>query len=204
VPPVFAFSNADEGLACPLIPYPSSSAPLAIPDCDEGCRRTCERAAVARRARRHHLTSVYCYKAPAPTESPNTRNYCETHFPEFALNVSSDPPVGTFTGAPPTGPALAFSLGVKQPATTTTPMSLVRDTQVIFMTRSGHIPVSRYGGGANSGPATQPMGAAYFDRSYQPEWGKQEDRYRFYVPHVGNVILDASPAHTNSDTRVLR
>ena len=208
-PPAFRFSNDDEGLACPLIPFPSNSAPLAIPDCDQACRLACERAAIARRARRLHLTSVYCYKAS--TESPDTRNYCETYFPEFAVpQASTKLPLGSFDGTPPVGPALAFSLGVQQPAvvqqtgSTIAPMMLVRDTQVIFATRSGHVPSSRYGGGANSGPATGPAGAAYFDRSYDVLWNKQGDRFRFFVPYVGNLILDASPTHTNSDTRVLR
>lgn len=199
----FALANDDEALPCPLIPYPSNSNPAAIPDCDETCRSSCERAAIARRARRQYLTSVFCFKGS--TESQDARNYCETYFPKFAKpQTSTRPPLGTFTGEPPTGPALAFSLGVQQPATRTADKLIVRDTQVIFTTASGRVPVARYGGGANNGPATGPMGAAWFDRSYDVSWDKQPDRYRFYVPHVGNLILDASPAHINSDTRVLR
>jgi len=208
--PDFSFSDGDEALACPLIPYPSD--PTAVPDCDESCRLTCEKAAVARRARRTHLPSVYCFKSSS--EDPKTRNYCETHFPEFAVRAKQDQgvdPLGTFDqavgnhapGEPPTGPALAFSLGVRQPATTSG-LLLVRDTQVIIATRSGYQPVNRFGGGANSGASTGPMGAAYFDRSFDKSWGKQPDRYRFFVPYVGNLILDASPAHNNGDTRVLR
>lgn len=200
--PSFTFASDGEAAlaaSCPLIPYPSD--PLAVPDCDESCRSNCETAAIARRARRNHLTSAFCYKGS--TEDPNKRNYCETYFPEFAKHVSDVAPQGTFDGEPPAGPVLAFSLGVQQP-TATASMFLVRDTQVIFATRSGHDPVSRYGGGANGGPAIGPMGAAYFDRSFDTSWGKQSDRYRFFVPHVGNLILDATPARSNGLSRVLR
>jgi hypothetical protein len=203
--PAFRFSNDDESaVTCPLNPASAAA-------CDElGCRRPCEAVAVARRARRLRLTSVFCAKST--TENPNARNYCETFFPAFAdparqLAPGSSgpplPPVGTFTGEPPTGPVLAFSLGVQEPTTSTSPKQLVRDTQLSFGTTSGNVPIARYGGGANGGAATGAMGATYFDRTYW-DTNKATDRYRFYVPHVSDLILDTSPAHLNSGTRVIR
>jgi hypothetical protein len=206
--PAFRFSNDDEtAVTCPLV----LSDPASVSACDElGCRRACEAVAVARRARRIRLTSAYCGKNA--TESRDSRNYCETYFPAFAdpaLQVAPGssgaprPPAGTFTGEPPTGPALAFSLGVQQPQNATVPKQLVRDTQVLFATQSGHSPAARYGGGASGGAAIGPMGATYFDRSYW-DADKKTDRYRFYVPHVGDLILDTSPSHMNSGTHVIR
>ncbi len=47
------------------------------------------------------------------------------------------------------------------------------------------------------------MGATYFDRSYWDP-SASSDRYRLFVPFLGNVVLDATPAVGNSDTHVLR
>ena len=198
--PTFAVTNANEAAlvaACntggTLIPYPAPGA--AVPACDATCRATCEQAWIARRARRFHLTSVQCYRAPTDT-SP--RSPCETYFPQFVRPQNAGDPF-----PPGEGPALAFSLGWRQ-VTETTPKLLVRDTRVSFGTRSGWTPSSRWGGGGNSGPATLPMGGAWFDRTFDLTWNHQGERYRFFVPHVGNLVLDLSPAQGNNNTRVLR
>lgn len=196
----FRFSSDDEALACPLIPYPLSWD--RVPDCDAACRLQCERAAVARRARRTHLPSVFC----SPSSEPTAKNYCETHFPKFAIQPagSTAEPVGTFGGEPPSGPALRFALRVHKASATAIEKRLVRDTQVGFQSRSGLTPVSRYGGGGNGGPATGPGGGAWFDRSGSFDWGERAGRARVFVPHVGNLVLDVSPSRNNSDTKVLR
>jgi len=205
-PLAFQFANDGEATlvaACPLIPYPSD--PLAVQACDATCRQVCENAAIARRARRQHLTSVECYE-PAPGQIPaGSKTFCQTFFSGFALPApagqTDNPPFGTFDGEPPAGPALAFSLGLRQPTATSKEL-LVRDTQVAFSTRSGYTPTSRYAGGAAGGAPTLPRGVAYFDRTADPSWA-QEDRARFFVPYVGNLTLDASPSKLNNDTRVL-
>jgi hypothetical protein len=168
---------------------------------DPAWRTTCERAAIARRARRVHLTSVACYDNPAVT----TDTFCETFFPEFVKPANREPPQPADTSfPPPEGPALAFSLGVIDTAPTDPPRIVVRDTRVTFSTRSGWAPASRFGGGGDNGPATLPMGGVYFDRTADPAWDRSEDRYRFFVPYVGNLVLDLSPARSNDNTRVLR
>jgi len=205
-PLAFQFSNegeADLVAACPLIPYPSD--PLAVPACNDACRLGCERAAIVRRARRQHLTSVECYEPSSSQAQPGTKTFCQTFFSGFAVPAppgqTDNPPFGTFDGEPPAGPALAFSLGVRQPTATSQEL-LVRGTQVLFSTRSGYTPTSRYAGGAAGGAPTLPRSLAYFDRSADPTWAVQ-DRARFFVPYVGNLTLDASPSRSNGDTRVL-
>ncbi|HET6439172.1 MAG TPA: hypothetical protein VFG59_13980 [Anaeromyxobacter sp.] len=206
----FRFSNDDESLSCPLFPYPAD--PASVQVCDGSCRDDCEQAAIARRARRHHLTAVHCYvddnncstyysKAdPAnepdlPAGDPNAN---DAYLEDFV--VRSWDPSAPFE--PRYGPALAFSVGIQQ-STPPKPF-VVRDTQVVFDTRSGYVPVGRYPTGGNGTPPSEPRWGAYFDRTEDPNWGKQEDRYRFYVPYVGNLVVDISPAQSNSDTRVLR
>lgn len=193
--PTFALTNEDEATlvaSCPLVPYPSD--PGAVPVCEGACRTTCEQAAIARRARRRHLTSIYCY------EGTTSGSYCQRSFPDFARPAAQ----ATQPFAPPEGPALAFSLGWKHLAGAPEQL-LPRDTRVTFHTRSGRVPASRWGGGGgNDGPATLPTGGAYFDRTEDTSWNKQGDRYRFFVPHVGNLVLDLSPARDNDNTRVLR
>lgn len=192
--PTYTLSNEDEAALvadCPLIPYPSN--PAAVP-CDDACRATCEQAAIARRARRLHLTSLYCYR------SSTSGTHCENNFPDFELPEEPDP-AAPFP--PPEGPALAFSLGWK-PLPGAPEQLLTRDTRVTFHTRSGRVPASRWGGGGNNGPATLPTGGAYFDRTAKRSWNRTDERYRFFVPYVGNVVLDLSPARDNGATRVLR
>ncbi len=185
---------ADCAARCSLIPYPSDQAgQLALPDCLPADRLTCERAAIARRARRRDITAVYCAQA-------DTNCNQDFSFKQFWFPSSLDSPYDS-----PTGPVIAFSLGV-----TTTPLTdpllLVRDTQLVFSTHSGYAPTSRYGAGANLGPGSGPNGAVYFDRTADTDysWNKHGDGYRFYVPYVGNTVLDVSPSTYNSDTRVLR
>jgi len=190
--PTFALTNEDEAALvadCPLIPYPAD--PGAVPACEGTCRTTCEQAAIARRARRLHLTSIHCYQG-------SSGSYCQQNFPDFTRPENADVPF-----PPPEGPALAFSLGWKHLPGAPEQL-LVRDTRVSFHTRSGRVPASRWGGGANDGPATLPTGGAYFDRTFDRTWDKADERYRFFVPYVGNLVLDLSPARENNNTRVLR
>jgi hypothetical protein len=190
--PTFAFSNEDEAAlvaACTLIPYPSN--PGSVPACEGACRTACEQAAIARRARRLHLTSIYCTQAASGA-------YCRERFPAFERPGDDAAPF-----PPPEGPALAFSLGWK-PLPGAPEQLLTRDTRVSFRTRSGRVPASRWGGGGGDGPATLPTGGAYFDRTAKMAWDKADERYRFFVPYVGNLVLDLSPARENDETRVLR
>jgi hypothetical protein len=201
--------------ACPLIPYPSLDAvaanPLAVPpDCDASCRLTCEQAAIARRARRRDIVAAYCAQAD------DTCNK-DFSFKQFWYPASLDSPYAPMTPPPPLPspppttpppslhPVIAFSLGVTTTALTD-PLLLVRDTQIVFSTHAGYAPTSRYGAGANLGPGSGPNGAVYFDRTADTDysWDKHGDGYRFYVPYVGNTVLDVSPSTYNSDTRVLR
>lgn len=172
--------------------------------CTSDCRALEEQLAIARRARRTHLPSVTCVRS----SSSQPRTYCETYFPSFVSTAADGSLLPAFPV--PKGPTLAFSIGLTCitgaagcPAGQGVKRALVRDTQAAFVTRSGWTPSARYGGGANGGPPTQPTGLAAFDRS-NPEWGKQEDRYRFFVTYVDNLVLDVTAAQTNGDTRVLR
>jgi hypothetical protein len=201
--PTFSFTNENEAAlvtACPLLNGGSCG--------DEACRRSCEAAVIARRARRTHLTSVAC-----PLNSTGTPSHCETFFQAFRRPNATDPPPAF--PLPPAGPALAFSLaltcvspdvtGCAPEQITTLTRKLIRDTQVAFTTRSGWFPASRFGGGANGGAGTQPTGAAYIDRTTNnARFDKQSDRYRFLVPYVDNLVLDVSFGQTNGETRVIR
>jgi hypothetical protein len=195
--PTFTVDNANEAqlvAACPLIPYPAD--PTTVPVCDGACRATCEQAWIARRARRIHLTAVQCYHSPGDTSAIP---FCQTYFPQFFVKKGDEG--NPFP--PGEGPALAFSLGWEQVNDTITKL-LVRDTHVAFTTRSGWTPSARFGGGGNSGPATLPTGGSYFDRTQDLTWNHQGERYRFFVPHVGNLVLDLTPSQNNGSTRVLR
>jgi hypothetical protein len=187
--PQYSLTNdgeADLVAACPLLPYPSDMAVVDAITCDNACRLTCENAAIARRARRHHLTSAICY---------STDSGCYwTYFKEFNAPTSG----------PPSGPVIAFSVGWQTSTAPALRFLLVRDTQVLFATHSGYTPASRYGAGTNSGPGTHPGIAAYFDRTTDPSWGKEGDGYRFFVPYVNDTVLDVSPSQSNSSVRVLR
>lgn len=192
--PTFSFTSLNEATLVAqcggLIPYPSD--PLAVPDCDAACRTVCEQASIARRARRLHNTSVSCYQSSSSDDS-----YCKRFFPAFAPKVPSE------RYPPPEDAALAFSLGWRQAAAGQEKL-LVRDTRVTFQTRSGRVPAARWAGGGDDGPATLPTGGAYFDRTENPSWDKADERYRFFVPYVGNLVLDLSPARENGNARVLR
>ena len=106
--------------------------------------------------------------------------------------------------APPSGPVLAFKLDWTAASASALRQLLIRDTQLIFATHSGYSPASRYGAGVNGGPGTHPMGAVYFDRSQDLDWDKRSEGYRFFTSYVGDVVLDVSPAHSNSGVKVLR
>ncbi len=188
--PSFAFTNENEA----TLVQECTTLLSSDPDCAGACRTTCERAAIARRARRLHLTSVACNEGGSATGG-----YCANNFPGF---VRPGDPGALFP--PPEGPALAFSVGWREVPVSTTPKILVRGTRVTFNTRSGRVPASRWGGGGNDGPATLPTGGAWFDRSADTTWERTGDRYRFFVPHVGNLVLDLSPSEGNGGTRVLR
>ncbi len=167
--PEFQFTNDGEAAlvdACPLIPWPAD--PLAAPDCDPDCRLTCERAAVARRARRHHLVSAACV---------STDDSCHTiYFPDFKAPTDGSP------FGPPSGPVLAFKLDWTAADASALRQLLIRDTQLIFATHSGYSPASRFGAGVNGGPGTHPLGAIYFDRSQDLDW--DEPLRRLPVLHL--------------------
>jgi hypothetical protein len=207
-PTSFVLSSADEAdgalvAACSLLSTPP------VPCADEQCRAACERVTIARRARRTHLTSVACH-------APSGSTHCELFYPQFVRPATTDP------FPPPTGPTLAFTIGLQckqvpiTAATGCTPAqnvgsanNVIRDAQVVFTTRSGWVPAVRFGGGGNGGSATQPTGGVYFDRTGDTEaeaarWDRQGQRYRFLVPYVDNVVLDVSPGQTNGETKVLR
>jgi hypothetical protein len=201
--PAFTFTSEDlpaREAACPLMqPSPPAT-------CDGACRDACERAAIARRARRTHLTSVTCHGDDAAAD----KSFCQRHFSGFdrTLKTATEP------FPPPVGPTLAFSLALSCPPddqegcvdtqNTTSTKALIRDAKLAFTTRSGWTPSSRWGGGGNSGPGTLPMGGAFFDRSADTSWGKQGDRYRFFVPYVDNMVLDITPSKSNGSTRIMR
>ena len=197
--PSFSADSASEAALvalCPLMPFD----PLTVPDsCDESCRRTCEQAAIARRVRRRHLVSAYC--AQDDTTCTSNFSFADFRFPSFVYPTASDPLAEPYP--PPIGPAIAFSVGVYTVAATA-PDLLVRDTQILITTHAGYVPSSRYGAGTNYGAGARPFGAVTFDRSADSNWSKQGDGVRFYVPYVGNTVLDVSPSHFNSDTHVLR
>lgn len=197
--PTFAFTSEHEAelvAACPLLSGGTCG--------DEACRRACEAAYVARRARRTHLTSVAC-----PPNSSATRTHCEWFFPAFVQKDAG----AAFPS--PTGPSLAFSLslaclaadveGCVPEQISANDRALARDAQVAFTTRSGWTPAARYGGGANGGAGTLPSGVAYIDRTADnARFDHQNDRYRFLVPYVDNMVLDVSFGQTNGNTRVVR
>jgi hypothetical protein len=211
----FVLTSEDEAplrAACPATAFPFPLDPLDADPClADACRGACEQLAVAWRARRTHLTSVACHRSSS--SSPVT--HCETYFPQFVRPGASTDPF-----PPPAGPTLAFSLGLQCKAggapTGCTPdqdtpseRDLVRDTRIELVTRSGWSPAARYGGGANGGPATLPTGGAYLDRTgatpdEAARFDRRSDRYRFFVPYVGNLVLDLSPGQTSAENRVLR
>jgi len=197
--------------ACPLIPYPLDWSDARAVACDATCRATCEAAAIARRVRRTHLTSLACH-------SPSGgRTHCEIRYPRF---VRPEDPTAAFP--PPVGPTLAFSVGLQCKKATAAAVTgctssqdvqserdVVRDGGVTFTTRSGWSPAVRFGGGANGGAPTLPTGGVYFDRTGDTDaeaarWDRPTDRYRFFVPYVDNLVLDVSPGQTNGETKVLR
>ena len=136
---------------------------------------------------------------PTPHDPDLHSGACSPYyFPAFEAPAAGTP------FPPPTGPVLAFTVGWTAENASSLRQTLVRDTQVIFATRSGYSPASRYGAGVNGGAGTHPVGAAYFDRSADLDWDKRKDGYRFFVPYATDVILDVSPAHANSSNKLLR
>jgi hypothetical protein len=187
--------------ACPgLLPYPSDW--TKVPACDQAGRLACEAAAIAQRARRRHIVSAYC--AQTDTTCNASFSFHDFQYPSQGLagNASNGKQVGD-PYPPPTGPAIAFSAGISTGTATATDL-LVRDTQVLITTHAGYVPSSRYGAGTSYGAGSRPAGAVPFDRSADPGWKKGADGVRFYLPYVGNTVLDVSPSHYNSDTHVLR
>jgi hypothetical protein len=197
--PAFSLDASGEAAlvaACPIVPY---SDPLVFTASDEGSRRACEAAAVARRARRRHLVSAYC--AQADSTCNGNFSFKDFQYPSAGRDSNGkglDSPY-----PPPTGPAIAFSVGIAT-STVTAKYLLVRGTQILITTHAGYSPTARSGAGTNYGAGTRPFMAVPFDRSADANWGKQGDGLRFFAPYVNNTVLDLSPSHTNGDTHVLR
>jgi hypothetical protein len=157
---------------CPLIPWPWADPFPANPvtvTCDDACRARCEQLVLVRKGRRIYHVSDQC-------GDPVTDLACHQAWPNLPFPQAN-------------GPAIVTRFGLKQKASTPN-APIARGLGVLFSTRSGLSPSSRY-------PSTLatprlPTGAAVFDRS--AIGGKEGDGYRVYVPYADGHVLDFSPS----------
>lgn len=157
---------------CPIIPWPwpdPSQAGTPAVACDDACRTRCEQLVTVRKARRIYHVSDRC--GDAVTDGTCNQLWAGLSFPRA------------------NGPALVTRFGLKQKASTPD-APLARGLGVVFATRSGITPASRYP--STTATPTLPAGAAVFDRSAYA--GKEEDGYRVFVPYADGHVLDFSPS----------
>ena len=167
---------------CPLVPWPWADPFPASPPtvtCDDACRARCEQLVLVRKARRIYHVSDRC--GDVVTDAACLQLWPGLQFPQA------------------NGPALVTRFGLKQKATTPdAPMA--RGLGVVFGTRSGITPASRYP--STTATPTLPAGAAVFDRSAIA--GKEEDGYRVFVPYADGHVLDFSPSLGTNTPVVIR
>lgn len=167
---------------CPLIPWPWADPFPASPPavaCDDACRQRCEELVLARKARRIYHVSDKC----GDVVSDST---CHSAWPGVPFPQAN-------------GPALVTRFGLRQKASTPD-APIARGLGVVFATRSGITPASRYP--SSTATPTLPAGAAVFDRSVIP--GKEEDGYRVFVPYADGHVLDFSPSLGSNTPVVIR
>jgi hypothetical protein len=167
---------------CPLVPWPwADPFPASPPSvtCDDACRARCEQLVLARKARRIYHVSDRC--GDLVTDAT-----CHQLWPDLPFPQAN-------------GPALLTRFGLRQKATTPD-APITRGLGVVFATRSGITPASRYP--STTATPTLPAGAAVFDRSAIA--GKEEDGYRVFVPYADGHVLDFSPSLGSNTPVVIR
>jgi hypothetical protein len=164
--------------ACPLVDWDGTSAPPLLA-CDAACRDTCERAVLARKARRVHNNFEDC--STDGDEAWRTGE-CATRF-------------GSPTSPVFDGPAVSFRVGVQEvdAGAGTEP---VRGMSLAVSTAGGETPFAP----TVTGSPYLASSAVAFDRSTE----NAAAGYRFLVSYTGDMVLDTSPHSSSPDVVVLR
>jgi hypothetical protein len=190
----FEYENEDV-LACPVDGWPAdlASAPPAFFACtDDACRLSCERLALARKARRFEHVSDAC-RIFDPFDSACVNSWRGYTFPSE------------------TGPVLAFSLayvpdpadpGGVLPADDPALRPTLRGLALTIGTASGvtlgfRVPLS-----TSAVAPANPRAASTFDRSVVP--GREAEGYRFFVPFPSGFVYDFSPGESLGSGKVVR
>jgi hypothetical protein len=171
--------------ACPLADWDGSyPLPPALLACDEVCRATCERAVLARKARRVHHNFESC-------DTPGSPADCATLFAGVTLPNA-------------VGPALAFRVGVQEKADAATDWPVadtgadgVRALSLSFGTAGGDAPPISP---TVTGSPYLASGAIAFDRSPV----SAAAGYRFLVSYTADMVLDTSPQLNPPEAVVIR
>ncbi len=177
--PRFEFKYEDEqALPCPIMPddpqaWPPPAAAMAACEADvAGCRATCERLVLSRRARRSYYMTDGC-----PPVTSTTQDRCRLRWVKmFHLAFPM-----------PRGPAVAFKLGLSDVNALPS-----RDAFLVFSTGSGLVAGSRAPslGTAGSG-AVAPYGVTLFDKSAYTRVAN--DGIYGYAAFSDNLVLGFAP-----------
>ena len=152
--------------------------PPPLTSCDEGCRTTCERAVLARKARRVH----------------NNFEICSTDG-DTAWETECNARYGTPTSPVFDGPVVSLRFGV-QDVDTGAATAPVRGISLAIST-TGYTPLVP---AIATGSPYLASSAIAFDRSpIVPAAG-----YRFLVSYTGDMVLDTTPQGTPAEAIVIR
>jgi hypothetical protein len=177
----FELKYQDEGLlSCPIMPDDPQAWPPAAADvaaCEAAvatCRATCEQLVLARRARRAFYVTEACPSTTTALGQACHDLWVTGHGLQFPL---------------PKGPALAFRVGITDPAQG---LTLKRGATFHFSTGSGlsHSARTPSAGVTGSG-STAAYGVTFFDRSAAT--GAASDAIHGYAAFADNLVLDFAP-----------
>jgi hypothetical protein len=202
--PAFELRYEDEDLlSCPIMPdrpddWPPAAADVAACEADVvGCRATCERLALARRARRLFYVTSRC--------ANNHEQACYNTWVELAPFVNGDPqPLQLplpLAFPLPTGPVVAFKLGVQRDEGGFDPPE--RGAYLTFSTGSGYAPSARvpYNGTAVTG-AVMPGRVLLYDRTETT--GLTTDGIHGFAAFVDNLVLEFASGSAAQNSTTIR
>jgi hypothetical protein len=178
-------------LSCPIMPDRPGDWPpplAAVEACEAdvaACRSTCERLVLARRARRLFYMTDICPNQASGAGGPCVIRWVNTYGLTFPM---------------PTGPVLAFKVGVTSPGLKS---SLYRDTYLQFSTGAGFLPGFRvpYSGQMQVGPV-QPAGIVFHDRTSAT--GVWSDTVHGFAAYADNLVLDFAPSAPGASSVTIR
>lgn len=183
-----AASEGDEDdlvAACPLADW-DGIAVVPVTTCAAACRATCERAVLARKARRVHHNFESCATPDGPAD-------CLTLFAGVTLPAGD---VVDDLGVSRPGPVVSFRFGVQE-VDAGAGVDPVRGLTLVVSTAGGETPLSP---ALTAGSPYLASSAVAFDRSTVAA----SAGYRFLVSYTGDMVLDTTPQLNPPDAVVIR